>query len=165
MDVREGELLVDRDELRVVLLADSDDLAATSSRLSRDAPSPPLHVHDRHADCFLVLDGALRLDLAGEERIVGPQSWIQVPRGVVHTFGAAGDGPATFVNVHTPSGGLGTYMRALLAARERRGRSRAWDDFDAPPGRERPRPILLPPSSAGSAARRVRRSSPVPAGA
>jgi len=133
VDVREGELLADRDELRVVLLADSEGLAATSSRLTRDAPSPPLHVHDRHADCFLVLDGALRLDLAGEERIVGPQSWIQVPSGVVHTFGAAGDEPATFVNVHTPSRGLGTYMRALLTARSDEDRSRAWDGFDARP--------------------------------
>ena len=133
MEVKTGELLADRDELRVVLLADEEDLGATSARVSPVAPTPPPHVHDRHADCFLVLDGAVRLDLAGEERIVEPQSWIQVPRGVLHTFGAAGEGPTTFVNVHTPSSGLGAYMRALMAAQSDEERRRAWDDFDARP--------------------------------
>ena len=134
MDVREtGSCWPTVTELRVVLLADEEGLGATSARVSPVAPSPPPHVHDRHADCFLVLDGAVRLDLAGEERIVEPQSWIQVPRGVVHTFGAAGEGPTTFVNVHTPSSGLGAYMRALMAAQSDEERRRAWDDFDARP--------------------------------
>jgi len=131
MQARAGELLAHRAELKVVLLADTDGLGATSARLSPEAPAPPMHVHDRHADCFLVLGGAVRLELEGEQRIVEPHSWIQVPRGVVHTFGTAGDEPATFVNVHAPACGLGTYMRSLMAAQSDDDRRRAWDDFDA----------------------------------
>lgn len=133
MEVEPGELLVERSELRVELLADTEELGVTSSRVAPGSPSPPLHVHDRHADCFLVLGGAVRLELEGKERVVEPQSWIQVPAGVVHTFAAVGTEPARFVNVHAPSRGLGTSLRALLAAQTDDDRRRAWDDFDARP--------------------------------
>ena len=133
MKAEAGELLADRPETRVALLADTEGLGVTNARVSRDAPSPPLHVHDLHADCFLVLGGSVRLQLDGEERLVEPQSWIQVPRGVVHTFGAGSEGPATFVNLHAPSCGLGTYMRGLMGAKSDEDRQRAWDGFDARP--------------------------------
>ena len=131
MRIETGELLADRAELRVALLADTDELGVTSSRVAPGFPAPPLHVHDRHADCFLVLGGAVLLELEGEEQVVEPQSWIQVPEGIVHTFSAAGTEPTRFVNVHAPSSGLGTYMRALLAAKTDDDRRRAWDAFDA----------------------------------
>ena len=133
MEAKAGELLADRPELRVVLLADTDGLGATSARVASGAPAPPPHVHDRHADCFLVLGGTLRLELDGEECFVEPQSWIQIPRGVVHTFGARGDELATFVNLHAPSCGLGMYTRGLMAAKSDADRSRAWRGFDARP--------------------------------
>jgi len=129
--IESGELLANRPELRVALLVDTDDLGATSSRVTSEAPSPPSHVHDLHADCFLVLAGSVRLELEGKERLVRPQTWIQIPHGVVHTFGAAGDEPTRFVNVHTPSCGLGTYMRGLMAARSDEDRRRVWEGFDA----------------------------------
>ena len=133
MQAEAGELLADRPELWVVLLADTKELAATSARVSPDAPAPPTHVHDRHADCFLVLGGVVLLELGGEEQLVEPQSWIQVPRGVVHTFAAGGTEPVRFVNLHAPSCGLGTYMRGLMAARSDEDRRRAWESFDARP--------------------------------
>ena len=133
MKVEPGELLADRAELRVSLLADIEELGVTSARVASGAPAPPLHVHDRHADCFLVLGGAVRLELEGEERVVEPPSWIQVPAGIVHTFSATGTESAQFVNVHAPSRGLGTYMRSLTAAQTDDDRLRAWDDFDARP--------------------------------
>jgi quercetin dioxygenase-like cupin family protein len=78
-----------------------------------------------------VLGGSVRLRLDGEERLVEPQSWIQVPHGIVHTFGAGGRDPATFVNLHAPSCGLGTYMRGLMGAKGDEDRQRAWAGFDA----------------------------------
>jgi quercetin dioxygenase-like cupin family protein len=132
MQAQAGELLAERPEVRVELLADSEALAVTSSRLASTAPAPPRHVHDGHADCFLVLGGALLLDLDGSEQRVEPQSWIQVPRGIVHTFrAAAGTQPASFVNVHTPSGGLAAYLRRLMAASSDEERRRALEGFDA----------------------------------
>jgi len=138
MQTNAGELLADRPEIRVVLLADGEALAATSVRLSSAAPPPPLHIHDRHADSFLVLGGALKLDLDGTEQLVEAASWIQVPHGIAHTFSAsAGPEPALFVNLHTPSTGLGAYMRGLMAATSDDDRRRAWDDFDARPAAAR----------------------------
>jgi quercetin dioxygenase-like cupin family protein len=133
VEVQTGELLADRPGFRVTLLADMEDLGATITLASSGIPSPPMHVHDRHADCFLVLEGSLRLELEGETRVAGPQTWIQVPQGVVHTFGQAGDEPARIVNVHTPSGGIGAYMRALMAAETDEDRRRAWEGFDGRP--------------------------------
>ena len=131
--IRDGELLAHRPGFRVTLLADMEDLGSTSTLASPGMPSPPPHVHDRHADCFLVLEGSLRLELEGETRVAGPESWIQVPQGVVHTFSPVGDEPARFVNVHTPSGGIGAYMRVLMAAKTDEGRRRAWEEFDGRP--------------------------------
>lgn len=129
--VESGELLADRPEARIQLLADTEGLGITSARMSREVPSPPLHVHDSHTDCFLVLGGAVLLRLGGEERLVESESWIHVPRGVVHTFAAGSETPATFVNVHAPSHELGTYMRGLIAATSDEDRRCAWDAFDA----------------------------------
>ena len=131
--IQAGELLADRPGFHVTLLADAEDLGSTITLASPGMPSPPAHVHDRHADCFLVLEGSLRLELEGDTRVADPQTWIQVPQGVVHTFGPAGDGPARFVNVHTPSSGLGTYMRAITTAESDEDRARAWEAFDARP--------------------------------
>ena len=78
MKAEPGELLADRPAIRVALLADTNELGATISRVSPEAPSPPLHIHDLHADCFIVLGGSVRLRLDGEERLVESQSWIQV---------------------------------------------------------------------------------------
>ena len=42
---------------------------------------------------------------------------MQVPPGVPHTFAVAGDEPARFLDLHTPSCGYGTFLRALHEAR------------------------------------------------
>ena len=129
----DGELLADRTGCGSMLLADMEDLAATSTRASARDPlaaaaraRPPRRLLPRPR-------GPLRLELEGETRVAGPQTWIQVPQGVVHTFGPAGDEPARIVNVHTPSRGLGAYMRALMAAETDEDRRRAWEGFDARP--------------------------------
>ena len=112
--VESGERLPDRPGVQVVLLADTAGLCSTHVRYAGHAPETPLHVHRLHDDSFLILDGVLRLHLADGESLVEAESWVHVPRGVVHGFSVASD-EVTFVNVHTPASGFGPYIRALTA--------------------------------------------------
>src|SRR6478735_5452626 len=103
-----GELIDDRPGRRIELLADDEALTVTHFRFAGAGPQP--HVHRLHADCFLVLDGTMRMRVGDDERLVEPLSWVQVPHGIVHTFAPA-DGEATFLNVHAPACGFGAYLR------------------------------------------------------
>jgi quercetin dioxygenase-like cupin family protein len=132
--VESGERLPDRPGVQVVLLADTEGLCSTHVRYAGDAPETPLHVHRLHDDCFLILDGVLRLHLADGERLVEAESWVHVPRGVVHGFSVASD-EVTFVNFHTPASGFGPYIRALTAQDDEQLRSarEGFDQHPAPP--------------------------------
>jgi mannose-6-phosphate isomerase-like protein (cupin superfamily) len=131
-----GELLTDRPGLRVALLAETGQISVSHAVVGVGGPLPPPHVHREHADCFLVLEGAIGLRLGESQRTVEAESWAQVPRGVVHTFTVAGEEKATFVNVHTPSCGYGSFVRGLAAAttEEELRRVRASFDQVSPPG-------------------------------
>jgi mannose-6-phosphate isomerase-like protein (cupin superfamily) len=120
VNVEPGERLVDRAEVGIVLLTDDEALTVTHFRFGSAGPQP--HVHRLHADCFLLLDGTMRMRLGDEEQLVEPISWVQVPNSVVHTF-APETGEVTFLNVHAPSCGFGEYLR---------GRNRAFDQHEPP---------------------------------
>jgi mannose-6-phosphate isomerase-like protein (cupin superfamily) len=51
-----------------------------------DTPGPPPHYHDDCAEFFYVTAGRLGVMAAGEWTTLGPGGYIEVPRGVVHTF-------------------------------------------------------------------------------
>jgi len=105
-----------------VLLADDEALTVSHFRYGASGPQP--HVHRNHADCFLLLDGTMRMRLGDDERHVEPVSWVQVPAGVVHTF-APESSEVTFLNVHAPSCGFGAYLH---------GRNPDFDQHEPAPG-------------------------------
>ena len=115
-----GEVVVDRPGLRVSLLVDVDEIAIVdvTSAPGGSAPTPPLHVHERHVESFYLIAGELAFTAGGEELRATAGSWVQVPPTVPHTFAPAGSEPARYVNVHTPSRGFGDFSRALIAARD-----------------------------------------------
>jgi len=69
-----------------------------------EAPPPP-HVHRRHVESIYVLEGELAITAGDRELRAGAGSWAQVPPGVPHTVSISA--PARFLDVHTPSCGLG----------------------------------------------------------
>ncbi len=130
-----GETLVHDSASHVALHAEHDHLGLSASRFANvgAAPSPPAHVHDRHAEAFLVCEGTMRLLLESGETTVPEETWVVVPPGVVHTFRL--DGPAAFLDLHLPSCGYGAFVRALTSAMDEQelARARAAFDQQAPP--------------------------------
>jgi mannose-6-phosphate isomerase-like protein (cupin superfamily) len=118
------ELLEDSERITVELLADGDEAAVVRVRSETGDP-PPVHVHERHAEAFYVLDGELGLTVAGEDVRVAAGAGAQVAPGVAHTV--ANPGPATYLIVHAPNAGFDRFLRALhvdgLALKEAIARS------------------------------------------
>ncbi len=48
--------------------------------------SPPLHVHRREDEVFHILEGRLRFQINGHERMVGAGETVIAPKGLPHTF-------------------------------------------------------------------------------
>jgi mannose-6-phosphate isomerase-like protein (cupin superfamily) len=133
--IGEGERITGEGELGVVLLADLDEIGIAEVRSQPGGAAPPLHVHEQHAEAFLVLEGELTFRLEDGEHRVGPDTWVFVPPGVVHTFAVTGSRRARFLDLHAPSCGFGDFVRGLHAARrddELRAVRAAFDQRPAP---------------------------------
>ena len=120
-------------ELRVVLLADTPDVAIAERREAPGGAAPAAHVHTRHAESLYVLDGALELTARGRTRRLVAGTWATLPAGMAHAVAVpAGDGPARFLEVHAPSCGYGAFLRALHGGDED-ARAAAGAAFDEAP--------------------------------
>jgi quercetin dioxygenase-like cupin family protein len=97
------------------------------------APTPPLHVHERHVESFYVLAGEVTFTTAGGELRAEAGSWVQVPPNMAHSFAPSGVGPARYLNLHTPSRGFGDFTRAIVAARNEDELAAARAAFDQKP--------------------------------
>ena len=106
----EGDRLVSGD--RVALLKGVlPDICFAEFVLDGRLDGPGLHQHDREVDSFWVLEGELEVTVEGSVHTAGPGSLASVPPGIAHTFGHRGDGQARFLNVRTPDGGFGDFLR------------------------------------------------------
>ncbi len=74
------------------LIEVSDDLLAMEASYSGEAGMPPEHLHPNQAEHFEVLEGQMRVIVAGEERLYGEGESFDVPVGTPHQMGA--EGPA-----------------------------------------------------------------------
>jgi mannose-6-phosphate isomerase-like protein (cupin superfamily) len=80
-------------------------------RVPAGSRRPPAHVHPDRAEAFWVLDGAAEFELDGDSVTAVGGSFVLVPGGVVHTFGATAAGSAHLLVLHAPA--LDDYFRAL----------------------------------------------------
>lgn len=72
---------------------------------------PPAHTHPGRVEAFWVLDGEAEFELDGQPSRAGAGSFVLVPGGVAHTFGATADAPAHVLVLHAPA--LDGYFREL----------------------------------------------------
>ena len=64
---------------------------------------PPLHVHDRQTELFLILEGDYELAVGDQRFRAGPGDVAVVPPGTPHTFRNAGTGRGRFVFLLSPA--------------------------------------------------------------
>jgi mannose-6-phosphate isomerase-like protein (cupin superfamily) len=115
--VGEEIFVADRPGLRVMLLADTEEIGISEAWSDPGGPSPPPHLHRRHVESFYVLEGEMAFTADGRELHAVAGTWVQVPPGVPHTFAFPGSEPVRFLNLHTPSCGYGGFLRGLHEAR------------------------------------------------
>jgi quercetin dioxygenase-like cupin family protein len=72
---------------------------------------PPAHTHPDRVEAFWVLDGEAEFELDGKRGRAGAGSFVLVPGGVAHTFGATETAPAHVLVLHAPA--LDDYFREL----------------------------------------------------
>lgn len=72
---------------------------------------PPAHVHPDRVEAFWVLEGEAEFELDGQVLRAGADSFVLVPGGVVHTFGASPAQAARVLVLHAPA--LDGYFREL----------------------------------------------------
>jgi quercetin dioxygenase-like cupin family protein len=134
IEIRESERVATEGTLGVTLLADVEEIAVANVRWAPGGGiQPPLHRHERHAECFLVLDGELTFHLEDRELQAVAGTWVFVPPEVLHSFTVTGDSPTHFLDIHTPSCGFGDFVRRLYAARSEDERQAARASFDQLP--------------------------------
>jgi uncharacterized cupin superfamily protein len=108
-----GDVVASSDRREAVILTSLEDITVTYYRLAEGEAGPDPHVHHEHVDAFYVLEGELSFLLGPErERVtLGAGGLVAAPPNFVHTFVNSTAGEARFLNLHTPDGGFGAFMR------------------------------------------------------
>ena len=108
------EVIVQRPDLRLELLADIDEIVV--SELRCEAGTTPLdpHLHRRHIESLYVLAGELTLTLDDRKHKVVAGTWVQIPIGAPHTLQCTGQDETRFLEIHTPSSRYGDFVRAVV---------------------------------------------------
>jgi quercetin dioxygenase-like cupin family protein len=127
----EGEVVTERPERTLRILADLDDVIVTWFRYEPGEKGPDPHVHHHHTDAFYALEGEIEVSLGpGLETVRATSgSFAAAPPNVVHTFRNASAETAIFLNLHAPSSGFGDHIR---------GKDIDFDQHDPPADGGRP---------------------------
>jgi quercetin dioxygenase-like cupin family protein len=67
-------------------------------------PGPPPHIHHREDEALYVLEGELELSVEGDTTRAGSGSFVNIPKGTLHTWRNAGDAPARLLGMVAPGG-------------------------------------------------------------
>jgi mannose-6-phosphate isomerase-like protein (cupin superfamily) len=127
----EGERLTGRST--TVVKAGGDDcdgqLAVYETILPAGNTGPPLHVHRRTAETFLVLEGMLEVTLGGERALLEPGACAFAPPGVAHTFANGGEAETRCLTIAGPAGVEGFIREAVRATGDLARFSPGYDTF------------------------------------
>ncbi len=119
----EGDTITDRPERRVTVLVEADELTISEFDYGPGQRGAPPHVHRKHADAFLVLDGEFTFHLRDGSHALPAGTLVVFPPGVVHGFDNDSGAHTRALNFHMPSLGFADYMR---------GQYSDFDQFDPP---------------------------------
>jgi mannose-6-phosphate isomerase-like protein (cupin superfamily) len=114
MPAGSGETLLEG-PLGAVLVAGSEATGGSATfvihPLAPRALGSLVHTHKHEDEWSFVLEGEVGVELDGEEFVARPGDLVMKPRGVPHAFWNAGDEPARLLEVITPGGFEGYFVR------------------------------------------------------
>ena len=119
----EGDTITDRPARRVTVLVESEEITISEFHYGPGERGAQRHVHQEHADAFLVLEGEFTFHFADGSRPLPAGTLLVMPPNVVHGFDSGSDASARCFNLHMPSFGFADYMR---------GKNADFDQFDPP---------------------------------
>lgn len=119
----EGDKITDRPERQATVLVESDDITISEFDYGPGEHGAQPHVHRRHADGFLLLEGELTFHFHDGSRALPAGTLLVISPGVVHGFDNDSDERMRCFNFHMPSLGFADYMR---------GQNPDFDQFDPP---------------------------------
>ena len=120
----EGEHITNRPpERRATILVDAEELIVSEFAYGPGERGAKPHVHHRHSDAFLVVEGEFTFHLGDGSQTLPAGTLLFIPPDVVHGFDNDSDARARCFNFHVPSSGFGEYLR---------GRNPDFDQFDPP---------------------------------
>jgi quercetin dioxygenase-like cupin family protein len=105
----------------ISIRARTPDVLEVEALLAPARRTPAVHEHPAQDESFEVLEGAVRVWVDGEERLLGPGDMIDIPRGTAHATANAGTAPARMLVQVRPAGRTEQFFRALDAL-QRAGR-------------------------------------------
>jgi mannose-6-phosphate isomerase-like protein (cupin superfamily) len=91
----------------ITIKATGEDTGGAFSLLEQLAPpgfGPPLHVHHREDEPFLVLEGRVRFRCGDQEFLVEGGGYVFLPKGIPHRFRIEGSTPARLMQMTLPPG-------------------------------------------------------------
>ncbi len=97
-------VLGDLYELKAVSEETGGAYALFETTITPGLPGPPPHIHHREDEAFYVLEGEVELNVEGNVSTAGPGTFVNVPKGTLHTFKNAGTTPARFLGMVSPAG-------------------------------------------------------------
>jgi mannose-6-phosphate isomerase-like protein (cupin superfamily) len=109
---------------------DDGDFSLMERTLPPGGRRPLPHRHTNCSEAYFVLEGSVSVVVEDEELVLGPESFVLVPRGTAHTFGNAGQVEARLLVLHAPA------MDAYFA-----GLHQLWSGSE-PPSREAERALM-----------------------
>lgn len=106
LDVRGSALLI-----KATAASTGGAFSLHERRVPAGGRRPPAHIHPDRVEAFWVLDGEAVFELDGHATVAVVGSFVLVPGGVAHTFGATAAGNARLLVLHAPA--LDDYFREL----------------------------------------------------
>lgn len=103
----EGKTLWVLGDLYRFLVASEDTNGAFSlfeTTATPGLPGPPPHIHHREAEALYVIEGELELNVEGNISTAGPGSFVNIPKGTLHTWRNAGTTHAKILGMVAPAG-------------------------------------------------------------
>jgi mannose-6-phosphate isomerase-like protein (cupin superfamily) len=91
----------------VIIKATGQDTGGAFTLLEQLAPpgfGPPLHVHHREDESFLVLEGRVRFRCGDREFLMEGGGYVFLPKGIAHAFTVEGSAPARLIQMTFPPG-------------------------------------------------------------